>query len=103
MGDEAFGSAGIEALDNTLAIAERCNVELPIGANHAPVVVVKAPPARSPHAAALSLSIPSSSPKDGRALASRLVVTVTSSPAVRDETDERRHRRKARRGLPLLL
>ena len=45
--NEAFGSAGIEALDNTLAIAERCNVELPIGANHAPVVVVKAPPARS--------------------------------------------------------
>ena len=61
-----------------------------------------APPAKSPHAAALSVSIPSS-PKDGRALASRLVVTVTPSPAVRDETDERRHRRKARRGLPLLL
>ncbi len=39
-----FGEAGREALRNTKAIADRCEVELPIGANHAPVVVVKAPP-----------------------------------------------------------
>lgn len=39
-----IGQAGREALDHTVSIAERCNVELPIGANHAPVVVVKAPP-----------------------------------------------------------
>jgi DNA polymerase-3 subunit alpha len=32
---------GREALRNTKAIADRCDVELPIGANHAPVVVVK--------------------------------------------------------------
>ena len=42
--NEAFGGAGIEALRNTRAIADRCNVELPLGENHAPVVVVKAPP-----------------------------------------------------------
>ncbi len=42
--NEAFGEAGREALLNTKAIADRCEVELPIGANHAPVVVVKAPP-----------------------------------------------------------
>ncbi len=41
--NEEFGDAGIEAMDNTVAIADRCNVELPIGANHAPVVIVKAP------------------------------------------------------------
>ncbi len=45
--NESMGSAGVEALDNTVKIAGRCNVELPIGANHAPVVVVKAPPIRS--------------------------------------------------------
>lgn len=45
--NETFGDAGIEALDNTVAIAHRCDVELPIGANHAPVVVVKAPPVKS--------------------------------------------------------
>ncbi|MGP1273271.1 MAG: DNA polymerase III subunit alpha [Phycisphaerales bacterium] len=43
--NEKVGDAGIEALRNTAAIAARCEVELPIGANHAPVVVVKAPPA----------------------------------------------------------
>ncbi|HHN79072.1 MAG TPA: DNA polymerase III subunit alpha, partial [Phycisphaerales bacterium] len=42
--NESFGEAGREALLNTRAIADRCDVELPIGANHAPVVVVKAPP-----------------------------------------------------------
>jgi len=41
--NEEIGQAGIESLDNTVAIADRCDVELPIGANHAPVVVVKAP------------------------------------------------------------
>jgi DNA polymerase III subunit alpha len=41
--NEEIGDAGIEALDNTVSIANRCDVELPIGANHAPVVVVKAP------------------------------------------------------------
>ena len=40
---EDVGEAGIEALRNTQRIADRCDVELPIGANHAPVVVVKAP------------------------------------------------------------
>ena len=39
-----FGEAGREALRNTKAIADRCEVEVPLGANHAPVVVVKAPP-----------------------------------------------------------
>ena len=42
--NEEFGDAGREAMANTVAIADRCAVELPIGANHAPVVVVKAPP-----------------------------------------------------------
>lgn len=42
--NEEIGEAGREALRNTKAIADRCEVELPIGANHAPVVVVKAPP-----------------------------------------------------------
>ena len=37
----AYGDAGREACDNTVAIAERCNVELPIGANHAPMVRVE--------------------------------------------------------------
>jgi len=40
-----FGDAGKEAMANTVAIADRCAVDLPIGANHAPVVVVK-PPAK---------------------------------------------------------
>ncbi|MCA9273018.1 MAG: DNA polymerase III subunit alpha [Phycisphaerales bacterium] len=39
-----FGRAGEEALLNTQKIADRCKVELPEDANHAPVVVVKAPP-----------------------------------------------------------
>jgi DNA polymerase-3 subunit alpha len=42
--NERFGDAGKEAMANTVAIADRCDVDLPIGANHAPVVVVKAPP-----------------------------------------------------------
>jgi DNA polymerase III alpha subunit len=35
-----YGEAGEEALKNSVAIAERCNVTLPIGANHAPAVRV---------------------------------------------------------------
>ena len=42
--NEKHGEAGREALRNTKAIADRCDVEVPLGANHAPVVVVKAPP-----------------------------------------------------------
>ena len=41
--NEEMGDAGREAMANTVAIADRCDVELPIGANHAPVVIVKAP------------------------------------------------------------
>ncbi|MCA9304556.1 MAG: DNA polymerase III subunit alpha [Phycisphaerales bacterium] len=41
--NDEFGGAGTEAMANTVAIADRCDVQLPIGANHAPVVVVKAP------------------------------------------------------------
>ncbi|VAX41759.1 DNA polymerase III alpha subunit, partial [hydrothermal vent metagenome] len=40
-----MADAGREALANTVAIAERCEVELPIGANHAPVVRVTIPEA----------------------------------------------------------
>lgn len=42
--NDKFGDAGREAMANTVAIADRCDVDLPVGANHAPVVVVKAPP-----------------------------------------------------------
>ncbi|MEM1330281.1 MAG: DNA polymerase III subunit alpha [Planctomycetota bacterium] len=42
--NDRFGDAGKEALANTVAIADRCNVDLPIGANHAPLVSVEAPP-----------------------------------------------------------
>ena len=38
---EQYGEVGKIACDNTVAIAERCNVELPIGANHAPMVRVE--------------------------------------------------------------
>ena len=41
--NDEMGQAGYEAMANTVAIADRCNVEVPIGANHAPVVIVKAP------------------------------------------------------------
>ena len=41
--NEDMGDAGKEAMANTVAIAERCDVEVPIGENHAPVVIVKAP------------------------------------------------------------
>ena len=39
-----YGRAGEESLLNTQKIADRCNLELPEDENHAPVVVVKAPP-----------------------------------------------------------
>ena len=38
-----WAGAGEEALANTVRIAERCNVELPLGASHAPVVRVRVP------------------------------------------------------------
>lgn len=38
-----YGQVGVEACDNTLRIAARCRVELPIGENHAPVVVARVP------------------------------------------------------------
>lgn len=41
--NEEMGDAGREAMANTVAIADRCDVEIPIGENHAPVVIVKAP------------------------------------------------------------
>ncbi len=41
--NDKLGDAGKEAMANTVAIADRCEVDLAIGANHAPVVVVKAP------------------------------------------------------------
>lgn len=44
-----YAEAGREALDNTLAIAERCNVELPLGRNNAPAVQIDVPePSRLP-------------------------------------------------------
>jgi len=39
----AYGDDGREALDNTVRIARRCDVELDLGANHAPVVRVSCP------------------------------------------------------------
>jgi DNA polymerase-3 subunit alpha len=42
-----YGEAGVEALDNTVRIAERCNVELPLGENHAPAVRIAVPDASS--------------------------------------------------------
>jgi DNA polymerase-3 subunit alpha len=38
---EPYGAAGLEALENTARIAQRCNVELPLGRNHAPLVRVE--------------------------------------------------------------
>ncbi|GMV25325.1 MAG: hypothetical protein AMXMBFR58_13560 [Phycisphaerae bacterium] len=38
---EPYGDAGREAIENTVRIAERCNVELPLGVNNAPMVRVK--------------------------------------------------------------
>jgi DNA polymerase-3 subunit alpha len=41
--DGEYGDAGEEALRNSVAIAERCNVELPIGANNSPAVQIDVP------------------------------------------------------------
>ncbi len=41
--EETYGDIGKEACDNTLRIADRCNVELEVGASHAPMVRVQAP------------------------------------------------------------
>lgn len=38
-----YSDIGTEACDNTLRIAERCNLKLPLGANHAPMVRVNIP------------------------------------------------------------
>ncbi len=38
---EPYGDAGKEALDNTVRIADRCNVDLPLGVNNAPMVRVR--------------------------------------------------------------
>jgi DNA polymerase III subunit alpha len=38
---EEYGEAGREALANTVRIAERCNVTLPLGVSHAPMVRVR--------------------------------------------------------------
>jgi len=43
MFEEHYPEVAREVCDNTLAIAARCNVELAIGANHAPVVLVDSP------------------------------------------------------------
>ncbi|MBL8757462.1 MAG: DNA polymerase III subunit alpha, partial [Phycisphaerae bacterium] len=41
---EPYGDAGREALVNTAAIADRCNVTLPLGQSHAPAVRMKIAP-----------------------------------------------------------
>ncbi|GDX98228.1 hypothetical protein LBMAG48_06320 [Phycisphaerae bacterium] len=41
--DDVFGDAGLEALGNSVKIAEACDVQLALGANHAPLVRVKVP------------------------------------------------------------
>jgi DNA polymerase-3 subunit alpha len=41
--DDEFAGAGTEALENARQIAHRCNVELAIGANHAPAVRIRVP------------------------------------------------------------
>jgi DNA polymerase-3 subunit alpha len=40
---EQYGAVGKAACDATVDIADRCNVELPIGANHAPMVKIRVP------------------------------------------------------------
>jgi DNA polymerase-3 subunit alpha len=41
--EREYGDIGREALDNTVAIAERCDVKLPLGVNNAPAVRVRVP------------------------------------------------------------
>ncbi|MBX3358641.1 MAG: DNA polymerase III subunit alpha [Phycisphaeraceae bacterium] len=45
--EREYGEIGREACDNTVRIAERCRVDLPLGANHAPMVRVRIPAAKS--------------------------------------------------------
>ncbi len=42
-----YGPLGTEACDNTVRIADRCNLKLPTGANHAPMVRVNIPAKKS--------------------------------------------------------
>ncbi len=42
-----YGSIGDEACDNTIRIANRCNVELPLGVNNSPMVRIAVPDAAS--------------------------------------------------------
>jgi DNA polymerase-3 subunit alpha len=42
-----YGEIGKEACDNTVAIAERCHVDLPIGKNNAPMVRIAVPHAKT--------------------------------------------------------
>jgi DNA polymerase-3 subunit alpha len=44
--ERELGEVGRIACDNTVAVAERCNVELPLGRNHAPVVRISLPKAK---------------------------------------------------------
>jgi len=41
--EREYGDIGREALDNTVAIADRCDVKLPLGVNNAPAVRVRVP------------------------------------------------------------
>ncbi|MBX3381510.1 MAG: PHP domain-containing protein, partial [Phycisphaeraceae bacterium] len=43
---EQYGAVGKAACDATVEIAERCNVELPLGVNHAPMVKIRVPAAK---------------------------------------------------------
>ncbi|MBS0190918.1 MAG: DNA polymerase III subunit alpha [Phycisphaerales bacterium] len=43
---DQYGAVGKAACDATVEIAERCNVELPLGVNHAPMVKIRVPGAK---------------------------------------------------------
>ncbi|MBS0188272.1 MAG: DNA polymerase III subunit alpha, partial [Planctomycetes bacterium] len=43
---DQYGAIGKAACDATVDIAERCNVELPLGVNHAPMVKIRVPAAK---------------------------------------------------------
>ena len=43
---EQYGAVGKAACDATVEIAERCNVELPLGVSHAPMVKIRVPAAK---------------------------------------------------------
>lgn len=44
---DTYGDVGVEAMANTVRIAESCNVELPLGKSHAPMVRVTVPSTKS--------------------------------------------------------